>query len=282
MPRADTALPLRHAVALGLLQGPTELLPISSSAHTALLPWFARWPYHELDPELRKGFEVALHTGAALALALSMRRELMQGVSRSPATLIAVVALASAPPALVGLAFGRAVERRLGAPAQLAAGLAAGAVAMAIADAQPPRDGGRSCEHARLRDGVALGVAQATALVPGVSRSGATLTAARSRGFSRASAHALCWAVALPVMSGASVLQGARVLRAGVRPSFALKMLAGLAAAFCSTLASAALLRGSLSRVPLLPFALYRCLLAVAVLGRANRVARARRRAAAR
>ena len=63
-------------LALGLLQGPTELLPVSSSAHTALLPWLAGWPYAALDGERRKAFEVALHAGAGLALALDMRGEL--------------------------------------------------------------------------------------------------------------------------------------------------------------------------------------------------------------
>ena len=61
-------LTLRHAMALGLLHGPTELLPISSSAHTSLVPWLAGWPYGTLDPELRKSFEVALHAGTAAAL----------------------------------------------------------------------------------------------------------------------------------------------------------------------------------------------------------------------
>ena len=86
---------------------------------------------------------------------------------------------------------------------------------MAIADAEAP-EGTRSCSQAGLRDGLALGLAQASALVPGVSRSGATLTAARARGFSRAAANSLCWAVALPVIAGASALKGGRLLRAGV------------------------------------------------------------------
>ena len=76
--RLSDSLPLRHAVALGLLQGPAELLPVSSSAHTELLPWLARWPYTRLDGEARKSFEVALHAGAALALAIHMRRELLR------------------------------------------------------------------------------------------------------------------------------------------------------------------------------------------------------------
>ena len=79
MRRARTRLPLRHAVALGLMQGPTELLPISSSGHTALIPWLAGWSsYTELDPALRKSFEVALHAGAGAALAIDMRTELIE------------------------------------------------------------------------------------------------------------------------------------------------------------------------------------------------------------
>ena len=66
-------LSLRHALALGLAHGPTELLPISSSAHTILIPFLAGWPYAELDPELRKSFEVALHAGTAAALLVDLR-----------------------------------------------------------------------------------------------------------------------------------------------------------------------------------------------------------------
>ena len=65
MLRRSPSLPLRHALALGLAQGPTELLPVSSSAHTALIPALLGWPYAELDSELRKSFEVALHASAA-------------------------------------------------------------------------------------------------------------------------------------------------------------------------------------------------------------------------
>src|ERR1039458_10724395 len=66
-------LSLRHSLALGLVHGPTELLPIPSSAHTILIPWLAGWPYAELDPELRKSFEVALHAGTAVALLADLR-----------------------------------------------------------------------------------------------------------------------------------------------------------------------------------------------------------------
>ena len=74
------ALPLRHAVALGALHGPAELLPISSSGHVTLVPWLAGWPYPELDPELRKAFEIALHAGTAAALLIGLRGEVAGAV----------------------------------------------------------------------------------------------------------------------------------------------------------------------------------------------------------
>ena len=105
MPRHGLALRPRHALALGLLQGPTELLPVSSSAHTILVPLLARWPYGELPATLRKSFEVALHGGTALALALAMRAELSAALGELDARQAAVVALACIPPAGAGVAF---------------------------------------------------------------------------------------------------------------------------------------------------------------------------------
>src|SRR6202030_962193 len=110
MPRAEDALPLRHALALGVMQGPVELLPISSSGHTALIPWLAGWPYAGLEAELRKSFEVALHAGAGLALVLVMRTELLRqaaGMDRDRAT---VLALAVGPPAIAGYTLSRPIE----------------------------------------------------------------------------------------------------------------------------------------------------------------------------
>jgi undecaprenyl-diphosphatase len=290
MRRAEGALPLHQAVALGLLQGPTELLPVSSSAHTTLLPWFADWSYGELDADLRKSFEVALHAGAGVALVLAMRKELRAGAlaggrcaPRAPSTAAhggaaavarttAAMALALLPPAAAGFALHDEIEQRLGRPRSIAFGLFAGALAMALADRRAA--GGRRCAEAGPLDGLALGLAQAAALVPGVSRSGATLSAARMRGFERAAAWALSWAVALPVFAGASLLQAVRIARApadgglgyplkGHGRAFA----AGAAGAFMSTLASAAAVRRlRVAESGLAPFAAYRGALALAVL----------------
>jgi undecaprenyl-diphosphatase len=259
-------------VALGLMQGPAELLPISSSGHTTLLPWLAGWPYGELDGELRKAFEVALHAGAGIALAIDMRGELRQQLrSMSPRRAL-LLALSLAPAALAGFLLRRRIERRLGGPRSVAAGLAAGGVAMAFSDLRRGA-GGRTSVEASPLDGLALGIAQATALIPGVSRNGATLTAARARGFDRPAAQALSWEVALPVILAATTLKGGRLLRAHrIQPEARRALAAGGLSAFASTLLSARLLRrGAHARRSLLPFSIYRCLLAGAVMIRSRR-----------
>jgi undecaprenyl-diphosphatase len=255
MPSAENALPLRHALALGLLQGPAELLPVSSSAHTTLIPWLAGWPYARMDGERRKSFEVALHAGAGIALAVHMRKQLWRDATRIDQRRARVIALSLAPPALAGYALGTPIERRLGGPRSIAVGLAVGAVAMALA--------------ATARDGLALGLAQATALMPGVSRNGATLTAARASGFGRGAAQALSWHAGLPVIFGASLLKGARMRRSGVPRGQRAALAVGGGGAFLSTLASARLLDRTLREGgPLWPYSLYRCALAALVVSR--------------
>jgi undecaprenyl-diphosphatase len=284
-----------EAIALGALQGPTELLPVSSSAHTNLIPWLAGRPYPELDPELRKSFEVALHAGAAAALALDMRAELLDSSRAMSLRRAAVIALSLGPPALAGYVLERPIAQRLGGRRSIAAGLIAGALAMACADLRPglgtcPPPGRRSRsrsnraggeprgrrarrhEDAGPRDGLALGLAQAVALIPGVSRNGATLTAARARGFARPDAHTLSWHAGLPVIAGASALKAWRAWRGGIPAGAGPALAAGSGSAFLSTAASARLLRRRrVSTRALLPYALYRCTIAAIALLRLRR-----------
>jgi undecaprenyl-diphosphatase len=276
MQPAEQSLPLRHAVALGVLHGPAELLPISSSAHTTLLPWLLDWPYARLDGQQRKAFEVALHAGAGAALAIHLRRELVAELAGLDAQRLIVIALALAPPALAGYVLERPIGERLGGPRSIAAGLGAGAVAMALADRRrrahtdaTRRE--RDAREARARDGLALGLAQAAALIPGVSRNGATLTAARARGFSRAAAQTLSWHAGLPVIAGAGALEAAHARRSDVTREERSAQLAGALGAFASTLAVARLLRRQLrDGQPLWPFALYRAALAALVASRSG------------
>ncbi|HTC61150.1 MAG TPA: undecaprenyl-diphosphate phosphatase [Solirubrobacteraceae bacterium] len=280
MPGSMRELPLRHAAILGLLHGPTELLPISSSAHTTLVPWLAGWPYGELDPRLRKSFEVALHTGTALALLLRPPHE-RQCMRRG------FLVAALAPPAVAGYVLGGQIEQRLGTPAKIVAGLLAGSAAMGSAEvykkwhAPRARGGHRhfgsntapaeiDVTRPTASDGLALGVAQALALIPGVSRSGATLAAASARGFSRQDADQLSWTVGLPVIAGATLLQGRRLAyqqaRADRPRKTAMVLAVGATSAFLSTLASSKALNRR-RRARLLPACIaYRGVLAAYVI----------------
>ncbi|HEX2097280.1 MAG TPA: undecaprenyl-diphosphate phosphatase, partial [Solirubrobacterales bacterium] len=126
---ADGALPTRRAATLGVVQGPAELLPVSSSAHIVLLPWLAGWSWEELDPEVRKSFEVALHAGTAAALLIGQRREIVDELRSFDRHRALLLALSFLPAAVVGYAFERQIERRLGGPRSTAAGLLAGSAA---------------------------------------------------------------------------------------------------------------------------------------------------------
>jgi undecaprenyl-diphosphatase len=291
MPRADGSLTVGQALALGAAQGPTELLPISSSAHTTLIAELAGWPYRQLDARSRKSFELALHGGAGLALLIAVpaRRGLFAGASGRRRLL--AIGLALAPPAIAGATLRTRIERHLGGRRAVAASLLAGALAMALADARA--DDGRHCAEAGAVDGVVLGLAQALALVPGVSRSGAALTAARARGFGRSGAQSLSLSLAVPLLIGAGVADGAglagargaphrgaragrgadgavRAAGGGVRAAGGGVRAAGGAAAFLSTLLSARLLlrAGGRRGQRLLPYAAYRALLAGVLLTR--------------
>ena len=195
---------------------------MSSSAHTTLVAWRRGWRLDDLDPAARKRFELALHAGAAAAQLLARRER-----STVPR---AVVAVACVPPALAGALLRGPIERRLGTPATIAVALAAGGAAMALAERG---GGGRAREDARLADGLALGGAQALALIPGVSRSGAARAVARMRGFGPHDAQALSDAVGLPITL-AAVASSAGSARGADRDTLAL----GGAAAFASTLAN--------------------------------------------
>jgi undecaprenyl-diphosphatase len=270
-PAQDTPEPqLRGAQALllGALHGPAELLPISSSGHVALMPWLLDWDYDRLDPELRKSFEVALHAGTAVALLITLRAEVHDALDTMTPRLVGLIALSFAPPAVIGYKLERVIESRFGTPPTIAAGLICGSVIMALADRAPQL---RSSLEAGARDALYLGLAQACALIPGVSRNGATLAAARLRRFTREDANRLSRHVALPVIAGASMLKGVRLARRGLPPGTAVPFALGAGASFASTLGSTWLIRQVERDRSLLPYAAYRLALAAVVLRRLRR-----------
>lgn len=251
-----------QAVALGLLHGPAELLPISSSGHITVVPWLLGWEYPELDPELRKSFEVTLHAATAAAMLLALRSEVADALRDASPRLAVLVGLSFLPPAIAGYLFESAIERRLGRPATVAAGLAAGGLALGWADRRPGR---RQFDDATVGDALWLGAAQACALIPGVSRNGATLTAARVRGFTRGSAQLLSAHAALPIIAAATARRLARLQTQTIPPAARRPLVWGAVAAFASTLAATRLAGPSSSERPLLPWAAYRLGLAALV-----------------
>ena len=200
-------LPARRAVALGIVQGPAELLPVSSSAHIVLLPWLVGWDWEAIDPEVRKSFEVALHAGAAAALLIGQRRVIAEELRNFDAAPSAACwRLSFLPAAAVGYELERPIERPPGrAPGDRPrpARRRGGDVAR-----RPPPAAARAAARSTAVDGLALGVAQAAALAPGVSRNGVTLAAARWRRFSRDQANLLSRTIALPIIVGATGAEG--------------------------------------------------------------------------
>ena len=227
---------LPELFAISLLHGPAELLPISSSAHVGLL-------LRDLDPEERKELEVAVHAGTLAAL----------GPPRPQAWLIA----ATIPAAVAGALFERRIEQ-LG-PRTTAFGLLAGAAAMVLTDGRTLDQPSQRGQAPSVGEGLRVGLAQAAALVPGVSRHGAALSALRALGFSRADAHSLSREASRPVLAGAVALKGWRVLRRRA-PLAPLAVCA--AGSFVSTRAALKVVGAP----PLWPFALYRAALAASVL----------------
>jgi undecaprenyl-diphosphatase len=265
---SDGALPVRRAVVLGLIQGPAELLPVSSSAHIVLIPWLAGWDWEAIDPEVRKSFEVALHTGAAAALLIGQRKLIAEELRSFDLRRALLLALSFLPAAAVGYGFERQIESRLGGPRTTAYGLLGGAVLMVVADR---REQLRGRGEATPVDGLVLGVAQAAALAPGVSRNGVTLAAARWRRFSREQANLLSRTIALPIIVGATGLKGVRLAKRGTTPRLRRTLAVGIGASFVSTLASQRLI-GLVERDRALwPYSAYRAALAGVVLAKLRR-----------
>lgn len=252
------------AVILGLVQGLTEFLPVSSTAHLILA---AR--LFGLDPE-RFGltFDVALHLGTALAVLLfflptwlGLARDALARRWRVPGLIV----LGTIPAAVAGVLLQSAVERELRGPLPIAIGLIAGSLVFLLAE----RGATRSREGLRqlsLGDSLAMGCAQAVALLPGVSRSGITISAGLARGLARADAARLSFLLATPVILGA----GAKTLLDARRSADLATHLdvaaLGFIVSFLSGLAAVAFLVRFLRTRSLAWFVPYRLLLAAAVL----------------
>jgi len=217
-----------QAFVLGVVQGATELLPVSSSGHLVLVPWLGDWTYLEDHPDFNKTFDVALHLGTLFAVVGYFFHELVAMVRaffrtlgtrrlESPDERLAwIVVVATIPAAVVGLAFEDPITEHLGEPWQIAILLAVFAGVLWLVDRRPAV---RQAHELSLREGLVVGVAQALALAPGVSRSGITITAGRMFRLDRDAAARLSFLLVVPTVLGAVVLKGVKDVLLGDLPT---------------------------------------------------------------
>jgi undecaprenyl-diphosphatase len=206
-----------QALVLGLVQGATELLPISSSGHLILVPWLAEWRYLMEDDRFNQTFDVALHIGTLLAvvayfrhdivrLAVAFWRSLRRRRMIGPEERIAwFIAAATVPAAITGALGEELIADNLGEPWQIAILLAVFGVLLWIADRRPQT---RHIDDLTFGRSFAVGLAQTLALAPGVSRSGVTITAGRFLGLDRDSAARFSFLLLVPITTGAVVWKG--------------------------------------------------------------------------
>lgn len=263
-------MPLYQAVVLALVQAATEFLPISSTGHLVLVPWLLKWQHPGMT------FDVALHFGTLLAVAFYFRREWMTmlgaAAGRRPANpdfgydrrLFVYLVLATIPGALAGLFLEEIVENVLRDP--MIIGMALIVVGLLMGAGEKFSSHERALSDLTLRDAMMIGVAQAIALVPGVSRSGITMTAGLLLGLKRPASARFSFLLSTPVIAGAALLKGYEVYRTGLPPEMVLPFGVGIAvAAFAAYFVIAWLLR-FLATNTFQIFIVYRLILGVIVL----------------
>jgi len=207
------ALPDWQALVLGIVQGATELLPISSSGHLILVPWLFEWEYLEAHDEFNQTFDVALHVGTLVAVVVYFWADIV----RLTASWIGSVRRRSiSSPDERGAAGESLIAENLGEPWQIAIFLAVFGVLLWVADRTPATK-----QMSDLGPGAALavGFAQSLALMPGVSRSGITITAARFLGLDRDSAARFSFLLLVPIVFGASLWEGVNEILLGDLPA---------------------------------------------------------------
>jgi undecaprenyl-diphosphatase len=255
-----------HAVVLGLVQGATEFLPVSSSGHLILVPRLLGWPDQGL------AFDAAVHLGTVLALLCYFAGELRRlgaGVwaGRSADRRLALaVALGSIPVGIAGLVFGHLVETRLRSTTVIAVSTILWALVLWLADRRATRGGVPNVREVGIPRAFAIGLAQTVALIPGTSRSGITISAGLFAGLDRSTAARFAFLLGLPVTVAAGLHETAELARTGLTASMAGELALGVGSSFLAGLAAISSLVTYLRRRTLLVFVVYRIVLGVALL----------------
>lgn len=237
-------MPILHAIILGLVQGFSEFLPISSSGHLALVPWLFGWnDFADVTngASIEKAFDTALHLGTLVAVLFYLRAELVGYVREGVRIVVspqradkqmgkrAWLFVASAIPAGIAGAIGQQwITDKLGTPVLIAVSLVFFGLLLLWADRQ---QGTRDVNTFTRKDALLIGLAQVLALNPGTSRSGITITAARKFGFSRDAAARVSFLMSVPVIGGAVLFSLVKLVRDGIPDGLIAPMIAGIIAA---------------------------------------------------
>ncbi|MDP1818423.1 MAG: undecaprenyl-diphosphate phosphatase [Acidimicrobiales bacterium] len=217
-------MPILHAIVLGITQGLSEFLPISSSGHLRLVPWLFGWDDFAGAESLEKTFDVALHLGTLIGALAYFRADVVRltraGLRRSALAtddgrMAWLIVASTIPAGITGALFADVIERKTNAIWLIATMLIVFGVVLGWADR---RTGARPVEEVGLRDALIMGAGQAVALQPGVSRSGVTMTAGRMLGLSRDGAARFAFLMSLPITTGALVFKAIDVAGEGGIP----------------------------------------------------------------
>ncbi len=265
-----------QAIILGIVQGLTEFLPISSSGHLLLVPWLFNWHFLLDNPDLNKTFDVALHLGTFVAVVIYFWRELgrlisawVRSISRRSladpeAKLAWLLVVSTVPAALVGVAFEGFITDTLGKPWMIGVALIVFAGFMYLIDHVAKLD--RGLEALTWVDALLIGVAQALALLPGVSRSGITMMTGLLMRLDRESAARYSFLMSIPVIGGAAAYKGLEVAKDGLPAGTAMPFVVGMVSAALSGIAAIWFVLAYLKRHNFNIFVIYRIVVGVGVL----------------
>jgi undecaprenyl-diphosphatase len=260
-----------HSLVLGSLQGLTEILPISSSAHLLLIPKLLGWPESGLT------FDIALHFGTLIALCLYFWRDIFDltynffisisgKMLHTPANRLPwQIIIATIPAALVGKKFEEPIENIFRhSPSMICTLLIGFALLLALADTIGAKRW--KMDRITLKSAMVIGLAQCLALAPGVSRSGITITAALFLGFNREASARFSFLLSLPVVFGAALLKGISLIKTGILPGEGLPLLIGILSSALSGYLGIAILLKLVQRHSLYPFVWYRIAVGILLL----------------
>jgi undecaprenyl-diphosphatase len=264
-----------EALLLGVVQGLTEFLPISSSGHLIVVPWLQNYTFLTDNESFNKTFDVALHAGTLLAAIAFFRLEVWRlivafvaavrkrAIETSEERLAVAIAIGTVPAVIAGGLASDFIDEHLGEPWMIAVQLIVFGALLDWADRRPQE---RPLESSKVRDGAWIGIAQVLALAPGTSRSGITITAARFLGLDRDAAARFSFLLLIPIVAGATLFKGIGAVHEGLPPGVAGPMVVGTLAAAISGYGAIVFLLRLVRTTSYRPFVLYRYAAGIAIL----------------